>query len=232
VRIAVVDNEASGAGRRYTMNLQPSKIVCVGQNYRAHVAEMGHQVPSEPILFLKAPSALAGSGEPIVRPAGYTRVDFEGELALVIGRRARRIDPVRAMDYVLGLSCLNDVTVRDFQEKDGQWTRAKGMDGFCPFGPLIRAGLDPSDLRLTSRVNGQVKQDSRTSDLIFPVAQLLEFITRYITLEPGDIVSTGTPSGVGNLTAGDVVEVEIEGVGVLSNPVVADGDAPAQGDPP
>jgi 2-keto-4-pentenoate hydratase/2-oxohepta-3-ene-1,7-dioic acid hydratase in catechol pathway len=136
------------------------------------------------------------------------------------------------MDHVLGLTCLNDVTVRDFQEKDNQWTRAKGMDGYCPVGPLIRTGLDPSDLRVSSRVNGQVKQDSRTSDLIFPVPHLLEFITRYITLEPGDIVSTGTPSGVGNLTPGDVVEVEIEGIGVLSNPVVADDDAPAQGAPP
>jgi 2-keto-4-pentenoate hydratase/2-oxohepta-3-ene-1,7-dioic acid hydratase in catechol pathway len=225
VRIAVVDNEASGAGRRYTMNLQPSKIVCVGQNYRAHVAEMGHQVPSEPILFLKAPSALAGSGEPIVRPAGYTRVDFEGELALVIGRRARRIDPVRAMDYVLGLSCLNDVTVRDLQVKDGQWMRAKSFDGFCPFGPVIRAGLDPSDLRLVARLNGHIKQDTRTSDLIFPVPHLLEFITRFITLEPGDIVSTGTPSGVGNLSPGDTIEIEIDGVGVLASPVVGDEEA-------
>jgi 2-keto-4-pentenoate hydratase/2-oxohepta-3-ene-1,7-dioic acid hydratase in catechol pathway len=232
VRIAVVDIGTGGARRGYTIDLLPSKIVCVGTNYHAHAAEMGKPVPPEPLLFLKPPSALAAAGEPIARSPAYRRVDFEGELALVIGHRARRVSAARAMDHVLGLTCLNDVTVRDFQEKDNQWTRAKGMDGYCPVGPLIRTGLDPSDLRVSSRVNGQVKQDSRTSDLIFPVPHLLEFITRYITLEPGDIVSTGTPSGVGNLTPGDVVEVEIEGIGVLSNPVVADDDAPAQGAPP
>lgn len=220
VRISVEEREASGSVRRYTINLQPSKIVCIGTNYRAHAAEMGKTAPSEPLLFMKPPSALAAAGEPIVRPRGYTRVDFEGEMAFVLGRRARRVPAERAMDHVLGFACLNDVTVRDLQVKDGQWTRAKGFDGFCPFGPVIRGGIDPSDLRLVSRVNGQVKQDTRTSDLIFPVPQLIEFISRVMTLEAGDIVSTGTPSGVGNLTPGDVVEIEIEGVGVLSNPVV------------
>ena len=220
MRIPVEDSNAKGPAGRYTINLQPSKIVCIGQNYRAHAAEMGKPVPTEPLIFLKAPSALAASGEPIVRPRGYQRVDFEGELALVISRRARRVEAARAMDHVLGLSCLNDVTVRDLQVKDGQWARAKGLDGFCPVGPLIRTGLDASDLRLVSRVNGEVKQDSRTSDLIFPLPQLIEFITRYMTLEPGDIVSTGTPSGVGNLAPGDVVEIEIEGIGLLSNPVI------------
>ena len=222
MRIPVVEGEANGAAGRYTIDLQPTKIVCIGRNYRAHAAEMGNEVPAEPILFLKPPSAMVASGEPIVRPRGYTRVEHEGELAVVIARRARRIPAARALDHVLGLSCLNDVTVRDIQAKDGQWTRAKGFDSFCPLGPVIRAGLDPTNLRLVTRVNGQVRQDGRTADLIFPVAQLIEFITRYMTLEPGDIVSTGTPSGVGNLVPGDVVEVEIEGVGTLSNPVVDD----------
>ncbi len=209
------------------MNLQPTKIVCIGVNYRAHATEMGKAPPDEPIIFFKPPSALAASGEPIVRPRGYTRVDYEGELAVVIGRRARRVSAARARDYMLGVACLNDVTVRDLQKKDGQWARAKGFDGFSPFGPIIRSGLDPSDLRLVTRLNGVVKQDTRTSDLIFGPAQLLEFITRYMTLEVGDIVSTGTPSGVANMVPGDLVEIEIEGVGVLSNPVIDDepGDA-------
>ena len=159
-----------------------------------------------------------------MRPSGYLRVDFEGELALVISRRARRVEAARALDYVLGFTCVNDVTVRDLQTKDGQWMRAKSFDGFCPLGPSITAGLDPSDLRLVTRVNGVVKQDSSTSDLIFSVPVLIEFITRYMTLEPGDIVSTGTPSGVGNLSPGDTVEIEIAGVGVLSNPVIGDDD--------
>ena len=225
MRIPVVDPQASGAGRRYLIDLQPSKIVCLGQNYRAHAAEMGKAVPSEPLLFLKAPSALSHSGEPIVRPAAYTRVDFEGELAVVMARRARRVPAARAMDYVLGLSCLNDVSVRDLQARDGQWMRAKSFDGFCPFGPVIRAGLDPSDLRLVTRVNGEIKQDTRTTDLIFPVPFVIEFITTFFTLEPGDIISTGTPSGVGNISPGDVVDIEIEGIGVLSSPVIGEDEA-------
>ncbi len=202
------------------MNLLPSKIVCIGTNYRAHAAEMNKPVPSEPLIFFKPPSAMAHAGEPITRPRGYARVDYEGELALVMARRARRVKAADALDHVLGYSCLNDVSVRDLQVKDGQFARAKGFDGFCPFGPVVRAGLDPSDLRLITRLNGEVKQDSRTSDLIFGVPELIEFISRHMTLEAGDIISTGTPSGVGNLSPGDVVEIEIEGVGVLSNPVI------------
>jgi 2-keto-4-pentenoate hydratase/2-oxohepta-3-ene-1,7-dioic acid hydratase in catechol pathway len=220
VRILVEEGESSGAARRYTTNLMPSKIVCVGTNYRAHAAEMNKPVPDEPLLFMKPPSALAAAGEPIVRPRGYKRVDFEGELAFVVSRRARRVPAARALDHVLGFTCLNDVTVRDLQVKDGQFTRAKGFDGFCPLGPVIRAGLDPSDLRLVTRLNGEIKQDSSTSDLIFSVPQLVEFISRYMTLEAGDIVSTGTPSGVANLSPGDTVEIEIQGIGKLSNPVV------------
>lgn len=225
VRMAVMDSGARGNARRTMIDLHPSKIVCLGTNYRAHASEMGKEAPSEPLIFLKPPSALAAAGEPIVRPRGYARVDFEGELALVIARRARRVEAARAMDFVLGLSCLNDVTVRDLQVKDGQWARAKGFDGFCPLGPVIAGGVDPTDLRLVTRVNGEIKQDSRTSDLIFSVPVIMEFITRYMTLEPGDIVSTGTPSGVGNLSPGDVVEIDIEGVGVLSNPVIDENSA-------
>jgi 2-keto-4-pentenoate hydratase/2-oxohepta-3-ene-1,7-dioic acid hydratase in catechol pathway len=219
VRVSVVETGAGPAARQ-VIDLHPTKIVCIGANYRAHVAEMGKQVPDEPVLFMKPPSALLPAGEPIVRPRGYGRVDFEGELALVIGRRAHRVSMARALDVVLGLTIVNDVTVRDLQAKDGQWTRAKGFDSFCPLGPHIAAGLDPSDLRITTRVNGETRQDSRTSDLIFAVPFLIEFISRHMTLEPGDVISTGTPSGVGNLAPGDEVAIEIEGIGVLENPVI------------
>jgi len=199
----------------------PSKIIGIGQNYRAHVAEMGKTIPSEPVMFLKPPSSLLADGASIERPDGYLRVDYEGELGVVIGRRARQVSVDDALGCVLGYVCVNDVTVRDLQQKDGQWTRAKGFDTFCPVGPALVEGLDPRDLRITTRVNGAVKQDSRTSDLIFDVATLIAFVSRHMTLEVGDLISTGTPAGVGNLTVGDVVEIEIEGVGVLRNPVVA-----------
>jgi 2-keto-4-pentenoate hydratase/2-oxohepta-3-ene-1,7-dioic acid hydratase in catechol pathway len=203
--------------------LRPSKIVGIGVNYRAHAAEMNKGLPAEPLMFLKAPSALIASGEPIRRPRGHARVDFEGELGVVIGQRASRVPAARALDYVLGFTCVNDVTVRDLQQRDGQWTRAKGFDSFCPVGPCIRAGLDPADLHITTRVNGEMRQDSRTSDLIFAVPQLIEFVSAVMTLEPGDLITTGTPAGVGNLQPGDVVEVEIEGIGVLRNPVIDAG---------
>jgi 2-keto-4-pentenoate hydratase/2-oxohepta-3-ene-1,7-dioic acid hydratase in catechol pathway len=160
-------------------------------------------------------------GAPIERPLGYERVDFEGELGVVIGKRARRVTREHALDFVEGYVCVNDVTVRDLQKKDGQWTRAKGFDTFCPIGPRVAPGLDPANLRLTTRVNGQVRQDSSTSDLIFDVPALIAFCSQHMTLEPGDVISTGTPSGVGNLQPGDVVEVEITGIGVLRNPVIA-----------
>jgi len=157
--------------------LRPSKIVCIGVNYRAHAAEMGKTPPAEPLLFLKAPSAVIGDGEAIVRPSGYERVDYEAELALVISRRARRVAAADALDFVLGYTCVNDVTVRDLQKRDVQFTRAKGFDTFCPIGPCIRGGLDPHDLAVRSRVNGELRQDSSTSDLIFSVPQLIEFIS-------------------------------------------------------
>lgn len=199
----------------------PTKIIGIGQNYRAHAAEMGKGIPEEPLMFLKPLSAVIVDGAAIERPAGYERVDFEGELGVVIGKRARRVPREQALDYVEGYTIVNDVTVRDLQKKDGQWTRAKGFDTFCPIGPKVVPGLDPSKLHLTTRVNGVVKQDSPTSDLIFDVPTLISFVSQHMTLEPGDIISTGTPSGVGNLNPGDVVEIEISGIGVLRNPVVA-----------
>jgi 2-keto-4-pentenoate hydratase/2-oxohepta-3-ene-1,7-dioic acid hydratase in catechol pathway len=201
--------------------LQPSKIIGIGVNYRAHAIEMGKGLPEEPLMFLKPPSAIVVDGAPIERPAGYERVDYEGELGVVIGKRTRRISRERALEHVRGFVCVNDVTVRDLQKKDGQWARAKGFDTFCPVGPRVVAGLDPSKLRITTRVNGVVKQDSTTADLIFDVPTLVAFCSQHMTLEEGDLITTGTPSGVGNLAVGDVVEVEIEGIGVLRNPVVA-----------
>jgi 2-keto-4-pentenoate hydratase/2-oxohepta-3-ene-1,7-dioic acid hydratase in catechol pathway len=199
----------------------PSKIVGIGLNYRAHAAEMKKPLPDEPLLFLKPPSALIGPGEPIVRPAGYARVDHEGELAIVIGKRATRVPRARALDFVRGYTCLNDVTVRDLQIKDVQYTRAKGFDSFCPVGPRVAEGLDPSRLRVQTRVNGVVRQDGTTADLIFDVPTLVEFVSQVMTLEEGDLITTGTPPGVSNLVPGDQVEIEIEGIGVLANPVVA-----------
>jgi 2-keto-4-pentenoate hydratase/2-oxohepta-3-ene-1,7-dioic acid hydratase in catechol pathway len=203
------------------LDLVPSKIIGIGVNYRAHAVEMGKGLPEEPLMFLKPRSALIPDGGAIERPAGYERVDFEGELGVVIGQRAKRISREQALSVVMGFTCINDVTVRDLQKKDGQWSRAKGFDTFCPIGPRIVAGLDPSNLRLRTRVNGAVRQDSSTADLIFDVPTLIAFVSAHMTLEVGDVISTGTPSGVGNLAPGDVVEVEIEGIGVLKNSVIA-----------
>jgi 2-keto-4-pentenoate hydratase/2-oxohepta-3-ene-1,7-dioic acid hydratase in catechol pathway len=203
------------------IDLVPSKIIGIGQNYRAHALEMGKGLPEEPLMFLKPRSALLPDGGRIERPAGYERVDFEGELGVVIGHRAKRVPRERALDVVMGFCCINDVTVRDLQKKDGQWTRAKGFDTFCPLGPRIVGGLDPSNLKITTRVNGQIKQDSSTSDLIFDVPTLIAFVTEHMTLDVGDVISTGTPAGVGNLAVGDTVEVEIEHIGVLRNTVIA-----------
>ncbi|MCG8418638.1 MAG: fumarylacetoacetate hydrolase family protein [Proteobacteria bacterium] len=203
-------------------DVAPSKILGIGRNYRAHAAEMNSSVPSEPLMFLKAPSALLPPGGDIVRPSGYRRVDYEGELGVVLGRSARRVTESRALEYVFGYTCINDVTVRDLQKKDNQWTRAKGMDTFCPIGPCIVTGLDPGALRIVTRVNGEIQQDGRTADMIFSVAELIAHASRFMTLQAGDIIATGTPSGVGNLSVGDSVTVEIEGIGVLENRVVDD----------
>ncbi len=198
----------------------PSKVVCVGRNYREHAAELGNAMPTEPLFFLKAPSAIVRDGEEIVLPEISERVEHEGELAVVIGRKCRSVgedeDP---LSYVLGYTCLNDVTARDLQRKDVQFTRAKSFDTFCPVGPHIVTGLDPSDLSVETRVNGEVRQSGRTSAMAFPVPFLIRYISNVMTLEPGDLIATGTPAGVGPLRGGDVVEVEVEGVGVLRNPV-------------
>jgi 2-keto-4-pentenoate hydratase/2-oxohepta-3-ene-1,7-dioic acid hydratase in catechol pathway len=196
------------------------KIIGVGTNYRAHAAEMGKPVPDEPLLFFKPNTALLSDGAPIVRPTGSWRVDFEGELGVVIGKRCRKVREADAMSVIEGYTIVNDVTVRDLQKKDGQFTRAKGFDTFCPVGPRIVPGLDPTRLRVVTRQNGQVRQDSPVSDLIFSVPRLIEVISRVMTLEPGDLISTGTPSGVGPIVPGDVIEIEIEGIGILRNPVV------------
>ena len=201
--------------------LHPSKIIGIGVNYRAHAVEMGKGLPEEPLMFLKPPSSMILDGGEIHRPAGYERVDYEGELGVVIKQRTQRITRDRALDAVLGFVCVNDVTVRDLQKKDGQWARAKGFDTFCPIGPRIVAGLDPSALHIATRVNGVVKQDSTTADMIFDVPTLIAFCSHHMTLEAGDVITTGTPSGIGNLMPGDVVEVEIEGIGILRNPVIA-----------
>ena len=205
------------------IELVPTKIIGIGVNYRAHAVEMGKGLPTEPLMFMKPRSAMIGHGDAIERPDGYARVDYEGELGVVIGQRARGVSRERALDYVLGFTCINDVTVRELQQKDGQWTRAKGFDTFCPLGPRIVAGLDPSNLRVTTRVNGVIKQDSTTADLIFDVPALISFVSAHMTLEPGDVISTGTPAGVGPMAVGDIVEIEIEHIGVLSNSVIARG---------
>ena len=199
--------------------VRPTKIVCVGRNYAEHAKELGNEAPSEPILFLKPPSALLAPGGTIVRPAASQRVDHEGELAIVIGREAKDVKADRWRDYVRGFSCANDVTARDLQKKDVQFTRGKGFDTFCPIGPHVETDLDVGDLRVTTRVNADIRQDGRTSQMIFSCAFLVEFISAIMTLLPGDVILTGTPAGVGPLNAGDTVEVEIEGIGALRNVV-------------
>jgi 2-keto-4-pentenoate hydratase/2-oxohepta-3-ene-1,7-dioic acid hydratase in catechol pathway len=208
--------------------VNPSKILGVGLNYRAHAQEMGKKLPEEPLLFMKPPSALIGPDEAIVRPRGFARVDYEGELAVVIGRRCRRVPRERALDMVRGYVCLNDVTVRDLQVKDVQYTRAKGFDTFCPVGPRVAEGLDPTRLGIVTRVNGATRQSSTTADLIFDVAALITFASRVMTLEAGDLITTGTPPGVGPIAPGDVIEIEIEGVGLLRNPVIDEDEGDAE----
>ncbi len=200
----------------------PSKIVCLGRNYREHAAELGNDVPPEPLIFLKPPSAIIGPEEPIVLPPVSQRVDYEAELAVVMGRTCAQLRPgddVRP--YLLGFTCLNDVTARDLQKADGQWTRAKSFDTFCPLGPVIETQLDWKTSSVETYVNGQRRQSARASEMIFPVDDIIRWVSRMMTLVPGDVVATGTPSGIGPLRDGDVVEVVVGGVGTLRNPVVA-----------
>ncbi|WIM41747.1 fumarylacetoacetate hydrolase family protein [Methanosarcina mazei] len=200
----------------------PSKIVCVGLNYKDHAEEFSMEIPESPVLFLKPPSAVIGHGDKIIYPASSTRVDFEAELAVVIGKRCKNISAEKAEDVIAGYTCFNDVTARDLQRKDGQWTRAKSFDTFAALGPYIVSTeeFDISDAKISCRVNGETKQSSSTSNLIFDIPYLIEFITEIMTLEVGDVIATGTPSGVGELHRGDTVEVEVQGIGTLRNEVV------------
>lgn len=198
----------------------PSKVVCLGLNYRSHAEETGFEIPSTPLIFLKPSTAVIGPGDDIVLPPASKRVDYEGELAVVIGKRAKGVPASRASEYILGYTCLNDVSERHNQRDDVQWTRAKGYDTFAPLGPWIATDVKPDDLELQTFLNGELRQSARTSDLIFPIPELVSFISGIMTLLPGDVIATGTPSGIGRMDAGDTVEIRIEKVGTLSNGVV------------
>ncbi len=203
--------------------VRPSKIVCIGRNYREHAAELGHDVPQEPLLFLKAPSALLAPGATVLRPKISQRVDYEGELGVVIGRKCHQPAPDEDVrTYILGYTCVNDVTARDLQNKDGQWSRSKGFDTFCPVGPVVVDGLDPwAGVTVETRVNGAVRQSGTTLDFIFALDVIIRHIAQAMTLFPGDLIATGTPAGVGPVVAGDVMEVSVDGIGTLRN-LVAD----------
>jgi 2-keto-4-pentenoate hydratase/2-oxohepta-3-ene-1,7-dioic acid hydratase in catechol pathway len=206
--------------QRLLVPVTPSKIVCVGRNYRDHAAELGNDVPTEPLLFLKPPSSLLPAGGTVERPAISKRVDFEGELAILIGKQARKLaDDADVAPYIHGYTCLNDVTARDIQKSDPQWTRGKGFDTFCPVGPIVSNEIDPlsENISLITRLNGEVKQRGETRDLIFSIPQLIRYISQCMTLEPGDLIATGTPAGVAPMQAGDVCEVEIAGLAKLRN---------------
>ena len=201
--------------------VRPSKIVCVGRNYREHAAELGHEIPTEPLLFFKPPSSLLAPGATILRPKVSERTDYEGELGVVIAKRCHKLPADEdTRPYILGYTCVNDFTARDLQKKDSQWVRGKGFDTFCPVGPVVADGLDPwTGIGLETRVNGEVRQSGNTRDFIFSLGIALRYISQIMTLEPGDLIATGTPEGVGPVVAGDVIEVAIEGIGVLRNPV-------------
>ena len=208
-------------GLRWRAPVSPSKIVGIGRNYRAHARELGHEIPSEPLLFLKPPSAVIAHDEPIRLPGASQRVDYEGEVGVVIGRRARAVPESAALTFVLGYTCVNDVTARDLQKRDVQFTRAKGFDTFCPVGPCLALGVDPEALEIGTRLNGLRVQTGRTVDMIFGIARLISALSAVMTLEPGDLIATGTPEWVGPLRAGDTVEVVVSGVGILRNGVAA-----------
>jgi 2-keto-4-pentenoate hydratase/2-oxohepta-3-ene-1,7-dioic acid hydratase in catechol pathway len=200
----------------------PSKVIAIGKNYADHAREMGGEPPAEPVIFAKPSTAVIGPGEAIAYPEKLSeRVDHEGELAVVIGRMCREVPAARAADVILGYTCANDVTARDLQKKDGQWTRAKGFDTFCPLGPWIESELDPTDLAISTTVNGETRQDSRTSELLHRIPELIEYITQVMTLLPGDVILTGTPEGVGPLQVDDEVSVTIENIGTLTNRVIS-----------
>lgn len=215
-------------GQRLMAPVAPSKIVAVALNYKAHAAEQGKPLPPEPLFFIKPSTSVIGPGEAICLPPGVGRVDHEAEVGLVIGRRASRVPVERAADHILGVTCVNDVTARALQKQVGHYTRPKGFDTFAPVGPAIALGLDWSNLRVRGWVNETLRQDSTTADLIFPVPELVAFISAVMTLLPGDIISTGTPAGIGPLEAGDVVRIRVDGVGDLVNPVSSQARASAR----
>ncbi len=217
------DKRIDAAGVKLLPPCTPTKIVCVGRNYREHAREMGNDVPAEPLLFFKPPSALIGQDDAIVYPPQSRRVDYEGELAVVIGRRCRNVSRAQAKDHILGYTIINDVTARDLQRTDGQWARAKGFDTFAPVGPWIVDDVDPHRLRVRTYLNGELRQDAPTSSLIFDIWTIVEFASAAFTLEPEDVIATGTPEGVGPMAVGDEVRVEIEGIGSLRNRVAAPG---------
>lgn len=200
---------------------RPGKIVCIGRNYREHAKEMGNEVPTEPLFFLKPSSSIIADGEPIILPEQSARVEFEGEIGIVIGSPIKRASESEAERAISGIVALNDVTARDLQKKDSQWTRAKGFDTFCPIGTVSNGSHDLSKLTVVTRVNGVEKQRASSDEMVFSIGMLLSYVSHVMTLEPGDIVATGTPSGVGPLTAGDIVEIEVVGVSKVSNPVEA-----------
>jgi 2-keto-4-pentenoate hydratase/2-oxohepta-3-ene-1,7-dioic acid hydratase in catechol pathway len=202
----------------------PSKIVALGVNYRSHGEEMSHRIPKEPLIFIKPSTAVIGTEDNIIYPETSQRVDYEGELGVVIKRAARNVSKEATGEYILGYTCVNDITARDLQARDKQWTRSKGFDTFCPVGPGIETELDPGDLLLETILNGEVKQQARTSQLIFPIDELVSFISHVMTLLPGDVIATGTASGVGPMQPGDIVEVRIEGIGTLRNYVAKPED--------
>lgn len=202
----------------------PTKIIGIGRNYLAHAKELGNEVPAQPIIFLKPLTTLRGPGDRIVLPRISRHVEFEAEIGVVIGRRARHVPVAEAEAVIAGYTCVNDVTCRDLQKLDGQWTRAKGFDSFCPAGPRVAAGLDWRALEVICRVNGVERQRAPSTAMAFSIPELVAFVSGIMTLEPGDLIATGTPAGTAPLARGDVVEVEIPGVGILSNPVVAEGD--------
>jgi len=210
------------AGGRLLPPCSPSKIVCVGRNYPEHARELGNEPPKEPLIFLKPPSSLIASGDSIVYPSLSERVDFEGELGVVIGKRARHVKAAEAGDYVLGYTCVNDVTARDLQRKDGQWTRGKGFDTFCAAGPCMvpREDIEFAQLTVRTFVDGDKKQESPVTEMMFGVDVIIAYVSEFMTLEPGDLIATGTPPGVGPLLPGSKVRVEIEGIGVLENTVI------------
>lgn len=222
---AALESPLPLAAARLLAPVAPRTIVGIGRNYAAHAKELGNAVPTRPLMFLKPASSIVGPGEPILLPRDSAQVEHEAELGIVIGKRARHVRVEDAGAYAFGFTAVNDVTARDLQKKDVQFTRAKGFDSFCPVGPWIAVGLDPRALAVRCRVNGEVRQDGRTDDMVFDTNTLIAAVSRVMTLEPGDLIATGTPEGVSVLRDGDVVEVEIEGIGTLRNPVAFDADS-------